>query len=81
MFKIEKTRPLEENEWQLADREQAIAKARAALVAPGDMVTVKNSTTGETVWMAIIGRDSAFHEWNGSAPQEIHVAPALAGAA
>ena len=80
MFKIEKTRPLEQDQWQLADRDEAIARARAALAAPGDVVTVKDSASGETLWMALIGRDGCRHEWSGNAPQEVRVEPALAGA-
>jgi hypothetical protein len=81
MFKIEKTRPLEPERWQFADREQAIAQARAELLAPGDVVTVKDTGSGDTLWMGVIGRDGSCHEWDGGAPKEVRVTPALAKAA
>lgn len=81
MFRIEKTRPLDPAHWQEADRERAIARARAVLVAPGDAVTVTDARSGETLWMAIIGRDGRCHEWAGNEPQRVRVTAPLAIAA
>lgn len=80
MFTIEKTRPTEPNAWQDADRDRAIERARAALLAPGDRVTVTDSASGETLWMGIFGRDGLRHEWNGRQPQQVRVEAALAPA-
>ena len=77
MFKIEKARPAELNVWQDPDANQAIDRAKASLVAPGDTVTVTDQTTGETVWMAVIGRDGRRHEWDGKEPRQVSVSPNL----
>lgn len=77
MFKIEKTRPVEPGAWQDADRDRAIDKARAALLAPGDVVTVIDSGSGETLWMGVYGRDGCRHEWAGQEPRIVRVAPAV----
>lgn len=81
MFKIEKSRPVDPCAWQHADAEQAIARARAELHAPGDMVTVTDSASGETLWMGVVGRDGRCHEWSGSEPRQVRISPALATAA
>lgn len=78
MFKIEKSRPVDPAAWQDADRDQAIARARAALLAPGDVVTVTDSGSGETLWMGVIGRDGLRHEWAGNEPLQVRISPALA---
>lgn len=78
MFKIEKTRPSEPDQWQYPNRDQAIAQARAVLYSPGDVVTVRDTTSGETLWMGVIGRDGNCHEWSGSEPQQVRVSPAIA---
>ncbi|TAK45923.1 MAG: hypothetical protein EPO29_00800 [Betaproteobacteria bacterium] len=77
MFKIEKTRAVDPDAWQDADRGRAIDKARAALVAPGDVVTVTDSGSGETLWMAVFGRDGRCHEWSGQEPRQVRVSPLL----
>jgi hypothetical protein len=81
MFKIEKTRPQEADAWQDLDLDGAIAKARAALQAPGDVATVTDSRTGETQWMGVFGRDGRCHEWSGKKPHQVQISPALAVAA
>ena len=81
MFKIEKTRPLEADAWQDLERDGAIAKARAALQAPGDTVTVTDASSGETLWMGVFGRDGCRHEWSGQEPHRVQISPALADAA
>jgi hypothetical protein len=81
MFKIEKTRPTEPNIWQHSEQEQAIEHAKAVLHAPGDVVTVTDSRTGETLWMGIFGRDGRCHEWSRDKPSQIRVDAALAPAA
>lgn len=73
MFRIEKTRPMEPNTWQDCDRDQAIDRARAALLARGDVVTVTDSASGDTAWMGVIGRDGLRHEWNAKAPRQVRV--------
>jgi hypothetical protein len=78
MFKIEKSRPIDADAWQDEDCELAIAKARASLAAPGDVVKVVDSGSGETLWIGVFGRDGKRHEWSGSEPRNIRVAPALA---
>jgi len=78
MFRIEKTRPMEPNTWQDSDRHLAIDRARAALLAPGDVVTVTDSGSGETLWMGVFGRDGQRHEWSGQEPRRVRVSPALA---
>ena len=80
MFRIEKTRPMVPDAWQDQDRGRAIDKARAALDAPGDMVTVVDSGSGETLWMGIYGRDGLRHEWNVSEPRQVRIEAALAPA-
>lgn len=80
MFKIEKTRPPEADAWQDSELDGAIAKARAALQVPGDVVTVTDSS-GETLWMAVFGRDGSRHEWSGQKPRQVQISPALAVAA
>lgn len=77
MFKIAKTRPEDPDTWQDADRERAIEKARAALLAPGDVVTVTDSGSGETLWMGVFGRDGRRHEWAGENPRLVRVEPAV----
>lgn len=81
MFKIEKTRTPEPGAWQDLERDGAIAKARAALQDPGDVVTVTDSVTGETLWMGVFGRDGCRHEWTGQEPGKVHVSPARAQSA
>jgi len=81
MFKIEKTRPPEADAWQDLERDGAIAKARAALQAPGDIVTVTDSSSGETLWMGVFGRDGRRHEWSSQEPQQVQISPAFAVAA
>ena len=81
MFKIEKTRPLEADAWQDLELDGAIAKARAALQVPGDVVTVTDASSGETLWMAVFGRDGSRHEWSGQKPRQVQISPALAVAA
>ena len=81
MFKIEKTRPVEPSAWQDQDRARAIDKARAALLAPGDRVTVTDSGSGAMLWMGVFGRDGRRHEWSGQEPQQVHVSPLLAAVA
>jgi hypothetical protein len=81
MFKIEKTRPLEADAWQDLALDGAIAKARAALQAPGDTVTVTDSSSGETLWMGVFGRDGRCHEWSGQNPRHVQISPAVAVAA
>lgn len=78
MYRIEKSRPVEPDAWQDGDRDRAIDKARAALVAPGDVVTVIDSGSGETLWMGVFGRDGCRHEWTGQEPHQVRVSPALA---
>lgn len=78
MFKIEKTRPTDPDAWQDQDRARAIDKARAALLAPGDRVTVTDSGSGETLWMGVFGRDGCRHEWTDQEPRQVRVSPALA---
>lgn len=78
MFKIEKTRLVEPDAWQDPDRGRAIGKARAALLAPGDRVTVTDSGSGETLWMGVFGRDGRRHEWTDQEPREVRVSPAYA---
>lgn len=73
MFRIEKSRPMEPSTWHDADRDQAIERARAALLAPGDVVTVTDSASGDTAWMGVIGRDGLRHEWNGNEPRQVRV--------
>lgn len=74
MFKIEKTRPTEPNSWQLSEEDEAIAHAKAVLHAPGDVVTVTDSRTGETLWMGIFGRDGRCHEWSRDEPSRVSAA-------
>ena len=81
MFKIEKTRPPEADAWQDLERDGAIAKARAALQVPGDTVTVTDSSSGETLWMGVFGRDGRRHEWSSQEPQQVQISPAFAFAA
>ncbi|OFZ90221.1 MAG: hypothetical protein A2W21_14725 [Betaproteobacteria bacterium RBG_16_66_20] len=81
MFKIEKTRPPEADAWQDLERDGAIAKARAALQVPGDTVTVTDSSSGETLWMGVFGRDGRRHEWSSQEPQQVQISPAFAVAA
>ena len=81
MFKIEKTRPLEADAWQDPKLDGAIAKARAALQAPGDVVTVTDARSGETLWMGVFGRDGNCHEWSGQKPCQVQIAPMHAAAA
>lgn len=81
MFKIERTRAPDPDAWQDLHRDGAITKARAALKAPGDVVTVTDSTTGETLWMGVYGRDGLHHEWSGQEPGRVRISPALAVAA
>ena len=81
MFKIEKTRPIDPDTWQLVDCDQAIEKARAALLAAGDVVTVTDSASGETLWMGVFGRDGCRHEWKKEEPQQVRISPLLASTA
>jgi hypothetical protein len=78
MYKIEKTRPLEADAWQDPELDGAIAKARAALQATGDVVTVTDPGSGETLWMGIMGRDGRRHEWSGQKPRQVQISPVLA---
>ena len=80
MFKIEKTRPTEPNIWQHSEQEQAIEQAKAVLHEPGDVVTVTDGRTGETLWMGILGRDGRFHEWSSEEPAQIRIGAAFAPA-
>lgn len=80
MFKIEKTRPTDPNTWQHSEQEQAIEHAKAVLHQPGDVVTVTDSRSGETLWMGILGRDGRFHEWSREEPAQIRIDPAFAPA-
>jgi len=81
MFKIEKTRTIEPDCWQFGEAEKAIAQARTELLAPGDVVTVTSTDSGETLWMGLIGRDGTRHEWSGSDPRQVCVSPPIAQAA
>lgn len=81
MFKIEKTRPLEADAWQDPALDGAIAKARAALQETGDVVTVSDTGSGETLWMGVFGRDGHCHEWSGQKPRQVQISPAFAVAA
>lgn len=81
MFKIEKTRPVEADAWRDADLDGAIAKARAALQLPGDVVTVTDARSGETQWMGVFGRDGRCHEWSGRQPRQVQISPVQALAA
>jgi len=80
MYKIEKTRSMDSDAWQDLDRERAIEKARAALSTPGDVVTVIDSVSGETLWAGVYGRDGRRQEWTGQEPDRVRVLPALASA-
>ena len=81
MFKIEKTRPLDADAWQDSKLDGAIAKARAALQVPGDVVTVTDSRSGESLWMGVYGRDGRCHEWSGQKPDQVQISPVQALAA
>jgi hypothetical protein len=81
MFKIEKTRPLDADAWQDPELDGAIAKARAALQAPGDVVTVTDARSGEPQWMGVFGRDGRCHEWSGLQPLQVQISPLQALAA
>ncbi len=81
MFRIEKTQALEPDAWRDAEFGGAIAKARAALRSPGDVVTIIDAGSGETLWMGVFGRDGRRHEWSGKHPHQVQILPALAAAA
>ena len=81
MFKIEKTRPLEADAWQDPKLDGAIDKARAALQAPGDVVTVTDARSGETLWMGVYGRDGRCHGWSSQKPHQVQISPVQALAA
>jgi len=80
MFKIEKSRPTEPTVWQRPEQGEAIEHAKAVLHAPGDVATVTDSRTGETLWVGVFGRDGRYHEWSIEEPSEIRVAKATAPA-